>query len=82
MAFLSFVKSRGERYVYITEYCGNKEYSSSKKKHVFSLGKQEDALYTLQAWKLNYDFFPKELKDRGYNKKDIKKWIQDIKRKP
>jgi len=79
MAFLSFVKSRGEKYVYVTEYCGQKKYSSSIKSHIYSLGKIEEALYTLQAWDLNFENFPYELKEKGYCKRDLKKWIQDLK---
>lgn len=79
MAFLSFVKSRGETYVYVTEYSGQKKYSSSSKMHIYSLGKQKEAIFTLQAWDLNFNHFPRELLDKGYNKQDLKKWIQDIK---
>lgn len=79
MAFLSFVKSRGEKYVYVTEYCGQQKYSSSSKNHIYPLGKQDEAIFTLQAWDLNFEHFPKELKAKGYSKKDLKKWIHDLK---
>lgn len=79
MAFLSFVKSRGEKYVYVTEYTGQKKYSSSIKSHIYSLGKIEEAIFTLQAWYLNFEHFPIELKEKGYCEGDIKKWIQDLK---
>lgn len=79
MAFLSFVKSRGEKYVYVTEYSGQKKYSSSIKSHIYSLGKIEEAIFTLQAWDLNFNHFPKELKEKGYCERDIKKWIENLK---
>ena len=82
MAFLSFVKSRCENYVYITEYGGQYDYSTSRasrKNHIYALGKHADAIFTLQAWDLNFEHFPNELKEKGYCEKDIKKWIKDLK---
>ncbi|HHY72263.1 MAG TPA: hypothetical protein GX497_03380 [Bacillus bacterium] len=81
MAFLSFVRSRDNEYVYLTEYCGYKDHSTKKTVHIYPLGKKVEAVFTLQAWYLNYDNFPNELKQKGYKKEDIKKWIQYLKQK-
>lgn len=79
MAFLSFVKSKRTRYVYLTEYCGRQQHSSKRTVNIYSLGKHDEALFTLQAWDLNYDNFPDELKQKGYTKVDLKKWISYLK---
>lgn len=79
MAFLSFVRSGGKRYVYVTEYCGDQQHSSRKTTNIYKLGQQEEAFFTLQAWDLNFDYFPKTLREKGYCKKDLKKWIEDLK---
>lgn len=81
MAFLEFVKAKGICYVYVAEYCGEQKFANRKKANIYRLGNKDEAIFTLQAWYLNFNHFPQELKRKGYNENDLKKWIDDLKMK-
>lgn len=78
MAYLSFIKSNGKKYVYITEYDEQKNLRSSYK-NLYSLGPIDEAAYTLQAWLFNLVHLPQKLKEKGFNEEDICCWIETIK---
>lgn len=77
MAYLSQVKSGGKQYIYLTEYCGNQDYSSKLEKHIFSFGNSSVALWKLKGWLKRFDTdFPDELKTLGYTRMDLEYWIK------
>jgi hypothetical protein len=79
LAFLSQIRSGGRQYIYLTEYCGNREFSSKKERHVFSFGNSRTALIKMKRWIKNFDKeFPEELKCMGYTQKDLEIWINTI----
>lgn len=76
MAFISQVSAGGRLYIYLTEYCGNQEYTSKKEKHIYSFGHVRYALAKMKRMLSKFDVeFPQELKDKGYTKQDLKEWI-------
>jgi hypothetical protein len=79
LAFLSQIRSGGRQYIYLTEYCGNREFSSKKERHVFSFGNSRTALLKMKRWIKKFDKeFPDELKSMGYTEKDLEIWINTI----
>lgn len=66
-------KSRGHIYIYLRE-----SFRVGKKttnKNIYSFGKMPGALEFLYTVRDNYDLFPKELLDKGYNYDDLDEWI-------
>jgi hypothetical protein len=79
VAFLSQIKSGGQQYIYLTEYCGNREFSSKKERHVYSFGNSRTALLKMKRWSRNFDQeFPEELKCLGCTKNDLEKWVMTL----
>jgi hypothetical protein len=79
VAYLSQVKSGGRQYIYLTEYCGNQEFSTKKERHVYSFGNSPMALLKMKRWIRNFEQgFPEELKLMGYTEKDLEIWINTI----
>jgi hypothetical protein len=79
LAFLSQIKSGGRQYIYLTEYCGNQEFSSKKERHIYSFGNSQIALKKMKRWVRMFEHeFPEELKYRGYTKIDLEKWIETL----
>lgn len=79
MGYLSQVRSGGNQYIYLTEYCGIQEFSSKREHHVFSFGNSRKALSKMKRWCRKFDSeFPEALKERGYTLEDVKNWINTI----
>jgi hypothetical protein len=79
VAYLSQIKSGGHQYIYLTEYCGNQEFSTKIERHVYSFGNSRMALLKMKRWirKFNTEF-PADLKNMGYTKKDLEQWINTL----
>jgi hypothetical protein len=76
LAFLSQIRSGGRQYIYLTEYCGNQEFSSKKERHVYSFGNSHTALLKMKRWIRKFEQeFPEELKGMGFTKSDLEKWM-------
>lgn len=75
VAFLTQVRSNGKQYVYLAEYCGQQKHSTRREKRIYSFGSIDEALYSMYYWRMAYETFPMELKDMGYEKKDLDEWI-------
>lgn len=79
MAYLSQVRSNGIQYIYLTEYCGNQEFSSKKEKHIYSFGNSRMALLKMKRWSRRFDSeFPQELLQLGYTFNDLLNWIKTL----
>lgn len=78
MAFLSQVKVKGKRYIYLTEYIGKKNSIKSTEIHVYGFGVRETALEKMKQWKNDFSKFPKELIERGYDKEDLNEWLTTL----
>lgn len=79
MAYLSQVKSNGNQYIYLTEYCGDNEYSMKLERHIFAFGNGKMVLKKMNSWLNDFESsFPVELKERGYSKEDLKCWIKTL----
>lgn len=82
MGYLSQVKAAGRQYIYLTEYCGNQEFTSKTEKHVYSFGQARIALLKMKRWKRRYENeFPIELINLGYGIDDLSKWINTLESK-
>jgi len=79
LAYLSQVKSGGKQYIYLTEYKAMQEYSTKTEQHVFSFGQAPKALVKMKYWIKYFEDFPEELKQQGFTKKDLEKWIETLK---
>jgi hypothetical protein len=79
LGYLSQVRAGGKQYIYLTEYCGNQDFSSKTEKHIFSFGSSNFALYKMKRWLRNFENeFPDELKEAGYSKEDLQNWINTL----
>lgn len=79
MAYLSQVRSGGKQYIYLTEYCGNQEFTSKKEKNIYGFGNIQMAFLKMKIWEQNFERdFPRELRELGYTQKDLKQWIKQI----
>jgi hypothetical protein len=79
VAYLSQIKSGGRQYIYLTEYCGNQEFSTKKERHVYSFGNSRMALLKMKRWIRKFEQeFPDELKSMGYTEKDLETWINTL----
>lgn len=78
MAFLSQVRSRGQQYIYLTEYRGKEQYSTRTEVNIFAFGNRENAVAKMYYWLENFHKFPKELVELGYGRKDLLEWIDTM----
>ncbi|MBP3040570.1 hypothetical protein J9303_13850 [Bacillaceae bacterium Marseille-Q3522] len=79
MGYLSQVRAGGKQYIYLTEYCGNQEFTTKTEKHIFSFGNSRIALLKMKRWYRKFDNeFPEDLVKRGYSKNDLKNWIETL----
>lgn len=79
MGYLSQVKAGGQQYIYLTEYCGNQDFTTKKEQHVFGFGNSRTALLKMKRWLRCFDTeFPRELTERGYTKEDLIIWIETL----
>ncbi|MBU8905568.1 hypothetical protein [Desertibacillus haloalkaliphilus] len=78
MGYLSQVKVKGRRYIYLTEYIGMSRFTTKTEINVFSFGNREKALEKMTWWRKYFQEFPQELIDRGYGKKDLDEWIRTL----
>ena len=79
MAYLSQVKANGHQYIYLTEYCGNNEYSEKLERHIFAFGNGKSVLMKMYSWLKDFEnSFPEELKELGYGREDLKSWIKTL----
>lgn len=76
MAFLDFVKSSGNIYVYVAEYVGKQEDTNSKEKRVFSLGRAEKAIQKLEKWKKDKKKIPDVVKIK--DEIELDNWIKKV----
>ena len=74
--FLKFVRAKGNLYVYLAK--GVKENGKKKTITIFGFGKMPLALEKLYSWRNEYEMFPQELKDMGYDWNDIHDWVLSI----
>lgn len=66
-------KARGEIYIYLRE-----SFRKGKKvtnKNIYGFGKMPNALELLYSFREDYDLYPKELLEKGYNLDDLDEWI-------
>lgn len=79
MGYLSQVKSKGRRYIYLSEYVGGRKYTNSTDMHVYGFGEKNKALEKMKVWEKEYPYkFPRELLERGYGRHDLKQWINTL----
>lgn len=78
MGYLSQVRASGKQYIYLTEYCGNQEYTTKTERHIFSFGNSYIALLKMKRWLKYFDEFPEELIEKGYTEKDLKDWVNTL----
>ncbi|WP_413356693.1 hypothetical protein AA0X71_18020 [Robertmurraya sp. 2P01SA] len=79
MGYLSQVRAGGKQYIYLTEYCGNQEFSTKKEIHVFSFGNSRIAILKMKRWLNMFEKeFPHELIKLGYTEDDLKNWIKTL----
>lgn len=76
MAFLSQIKSKGRRYIYLTEYVSG--YNKGKGMHIYSFGTRDKALSDMRKWQKDFNTFPQYLLEKGYDKVDLYEWIQTL----
>lgn len=79
MAYLSQVKANGYQYIYLTEYCGNNDYSMKLERHIYAFGNAKVVLEKMYGWLKDFEnSFPVELKVLGYGREDLIGWIKTL----
>lgn len=78
MAFLSQVKVKGRRYIYLTEYVGKKKYGKYTERNVYGFGEKNKAFETMRQWQNDFSTFPEHLLKLGYGEKDLEDWIRTL----
>lgn len=78
MAFLSFIKSNGKEYMYLSEYVCKQDrpYSSKRDKIIYRFGEINKALLIMNVWFNLPSMFPKELEMMGFGLDDVEAWIE------
>lgn len=78
MAYLTQVKVKNKRYVYLTEYIGIRKYITKREKNIYSFGTMQNALLNMRIWQKVPDLFPHDLKEMGYGQKDLIEWVRTL----
>lgn len=77
LAFIKKVKSNGRYYIYLREY-KNMMGEFDDMVTIYRFGVLEKCLENMYAWARSEKEIPQELKKRGFKKKDVYDWINDI----
>ncbi|USK56367.1 hypothetical protein LIS82_07815 [Cytobacillus solani] len=79
MAYLTQVRAGGKQYIYLTEYCGNQQYSTKSERNIFSFGSTSIAILRMRKWLWNFDKeFPSALKELGFTKQHLAAWLKQL----
>lgn len=78
MGYLTQVKVKDKRYVYLTEYIGAQKYITKRERNVYSFGILQKALFKMRMWEKMPELFPQDLKVMGYDTNDLIEWIKTL----
>lgn len=78
MGFLSQVRVKGKQYIYLSEYIGQKKFTTKSDIHVYGFGERTKALERMKKWQRGEEELPKEIRKRGYDLDDLAQWIQTL----
>ncbi len=78
LGYLTQVNVKGEKYIYLTEYIGQQQYTARREKNVYSFGINQKALFKMRMWEKIPELFPQKLQNLGYGKKDLLEWIKTL----
>lgn len=73
--WLSQVKARGNKYVYLTIYNGNFD---REEENIYSLGRMSKAILTLEEWEKDNSYIPEFVVELGCDTELIRKWIKKL----
>ena len=77
IGFLAKDKGKGNTYIYLrkSERVNKNGKSQVVKTNLFSFGRVDKALGNMYEWRDDFDKFPAELKELGYDFEDLMEWI-------
>jgi len=78
MAFLTKIKASTDIYYYVSVYKKKEQYSTKNEERIFSLGCKKKAKKTLEKWNKNFNYVPDDLIEKGIQKEQLKKWLEQI----
>ncbi|PGK19267.1 hypothetical protein CN903_24840 [Bacillus cereus] len=77
IGFLTFNRSKGKLYVYLTK--AFRENGKKKNITLYKFGRVDIALENMYTWRDNFEsMFPKELLNIGYDWNDLHNWILSL----
>lgn len=77
LGYLSQVKVKGKRYIYLKEYQGKKNGKITEPR-IYAFGHRSIALQRMKEWQKDFSTFPEYLKKLGYDENDLQDWINTL----